>query len=147
MPDPLVRAYEHSGVVIAGGTSGVGLASALGFVDAGVRRLVLLARDPTRGEAARAAVLDRCPEAEVWFVPVDAQDGGAVSEAVRTAHRSLGTIDVLVNSTTGAYTPELLHRTPQPDIVPILLGQALPPMLLTHAVLHRWHDSARRRGA
>lgn len=135
MPDPLVRAYEDAGVVIAGGTSGVGLASAHGFAAAGVRRFVLLGRDPGRGDAARAAVVDRCPGAEVRFLPVDAQDASAVTAAIATAHQALGTIDVLVNSTTGAYQPELLHRTPQADIVPILLGQALPPMLLTHAVL------------
>ncbi len=135
MPDPLVRAYRDAGVLIAGGTSGVGLASALGFVDAGVRRIALLARDPARGGTARSAVLDRCPDAEVTFVPVDATDGAAVTGAVAAAHDALGSIDVLVNSTTSAYTPELLHRTPQADIAPILLGQALPPMLLTHAVL------------
>jgi 2-hydroxycyclohexanecarboxyl-CoA dehydrogenase len=36
-PAPVVRDYPESAVVIAGGTSGVGLASALRFADAGVR--------------------------------------------------------------------------------------------------------------
>ena len=135
MPEPLVRDHPDAAVVIAGGTSGVGFASALGFVDAGVRRLALLARDPGRGAAARDAVLARCPDADVRFVGVDATDPAAVTQAVDTAHRAFGAIDVLVSSVTGAYRPELLHRTPQADIAPILLGQALPPMLLTHAVM------------
>lgn len=37
MPTPLVRGYADSVVLVAGGTSGVGLASAIGFADAGVR--------------------------------------------------------------------------------------------------------------
>jgi 2-hydroxycyclohexanecarboxyl-CoA dehydrogenase len=132
---PLVRQYADSAVVIAGGTSGVGLASAQGFATAGVRRIALLARSPERGAAAVAEVLERCPEAQVVFVPTDAGDPDAVEASVAAAHDALGSVDVLVSSVTGAYKPELLHRTTLADLTPILLGQALPPMLLTRAVL------------
>ncbi len=135
MPAPLVRDYPESAVVIAGGTSGVGLASAFRFVDAGVRRLALLARDSERGAAARQAVAARCPGAQVVFVAVDAGDADQVQTAIAEAHRTLGAIDVLVSSVTAAYRPELLHRTVMTDIAAILLGQALPPMHLTRAVL------------
>ena len=137
---PLVRSYADSGVLVAGGTSGVGLATALGFVDAGVRKLVLLARNEQRGQAASAAVRDRCPDASVTFIPTDASDLGQVEKAVSAAHRAMGSVDVLVNSTTTAYRPELLHRTPPADIPHILLGQAVPPMLLTRAVLPLMQD-------
>jgi NAD(P)-dependent dehydrogenase (short-subunit alcohol dehydrogenase family) len=137
---PLVRSYADSGVLVAGGTSGVGLATALGFVDAGVRKLVLLARNEQRGQAASAAVRDRCPDALVTFIPTDASDLGQVEKAVSAAHRAMGSVDVLVNSTTTAYRPELLHRTPPADIPHILLGQAVPPMLLTRAVLPLMQD-------
>jgi 2-hydroxycyclohexanecarboxyl-CoA dehydrogenase len=132
---PLVREYADSAVLIAGGTSGVGLASALGFAATGVRRLALLARDPARGEAAVTAVRKRFPDAQVLFVPTDAGDPAQVQAAVTRAHEELGAIDVLVSSVTGTYRPELLHRTPAADLASILLGQALPPMLLTRAVL------------
>jgi NAD(P)-dependent dehydrogenase (short-subunit alcohol dehydrogenase family) len=134
-PTPLVRQYADSAVVIAGGTSGVGLASAHGFAAAGVRRIALLARSPERGAAAVAEVLERCPDAQVVFVPTDAGDPAAVEASVAAAHDALGSVDVLVSSVTGAYKPELLHRTALADLTPILLGQALPPMLLTRAVL------------
>ena len=134
-PSPLVRAYDDSGVLLAGGTSGVGLATACGFVDAGVRRLVLLGRNEARGGEARQVVLDRCPDAEVTFIATDASDVDWVERSVAAAHHALGTVDVLVNSTTTAYRPELLHRTPPSDIAGILMGQALPPMLLTRTVL------------
>jgi NAD(P)-dependent dehydrogenase (short-subunit alcohol dehydrogenase family) len=121
--------------LIAGGTSGVGLASALRFADAGVRRLALLGRDKDRGEAARQAVTRHCPGAQVEFIAADAGDAGQVEAAATAARDALGSIDVLVSSVTGTYRPELLHRTPIADIAGILLGQALPPMLLTRAVL------------
>ncbi len=134
-PAPVVRSYPESAVLIAGGTSGVGLASALRFADAGVRRLALLGRDKDRGEAARQAVTRHCPGAQVEFMAADAGDAGQVEAAATAARDALGSIDVLVSSVTGTYRPELLHRTPIADIAAILLGQALPPMLLTRAVL------------
>jgi NAD(P)-dependent dehydrogenase (short-subunit alcohol dehydrogenase family) len=134
-PSPLVRDYPDAGVVVAGGTSGVGLSSALGFVDAGVRRIALLARDVARGAAARDTVLARCPEAEVHFIATDADRLEQVEQSVEAARRALGSIDVLVNSMTSTYRPELLHRIPLEDIAGILTRQALPPMHLTRAVL------------
>ncbi|WP_370182348.1 SDR family NAD(P)-dependent oxidoreductase [Rhodococcus wratislaviensis] len=131
----LVRNYEDSGVLIAGGTSGVGLATALGFVDAGVRRIVLLGRNEERGKAAERTVQDRCSDVDVTFIATDASDIGQVESSVVAAHRALGSVDVLVNSTTTSYRPELLHRTPVADIAGILMGQALPPMLMTRTVL------------
>src|SRR4051812_14738645 len=109
---PVVKTYAESAVLIAGGTSGVGLASAHAFADAGVRRIALLGRDRARGERARAEVAGRCPEAQVVFVAADAGDPSEVAAAVVEAHAALGTVDVLVSSVTGTYRPELLHRTP-----------------------------------
>ncbi|AII08407.1 SDR family NAD(P)-dependent oxidoreductase [Rhodococcus opacus] len=134
-PSTLVRRYEDSGVLIAGGTSGVGLATALGFLAAGVRKVALLGRNEERGQAARRAVLEQCADAEVTFFATDASDIAQVESSVAAAHKALGSIDVLVNSTTTSYRPELLHRTPVADIAGILMGQALPPMLMTRTVL------------
>ena len=132
---PLVRPYEEAGVLIAGGTSGVGLASAHGFLDAGVRRVALLARNEERGAVAVAALLERHPEAQVEFRSTDAMDARQVQDAVTWARESLGGLDVVVSSVTGGYKPELLHRTPLDDVAGILNSMALPPMLLTRAVL------------
>jgi 2-hydroxycyclohexanecarboxyl-CoA dehydrogenase len=132
---PVVKSYAESAVLIAGGTSGVGLAAAHGFADAGSRRIALVGRDRTRGESARSAVAERYPDAQVAFLSADAGDPDQVEAAVHAAHAELGAIDVLVSSVTTAYRPELLHRTPAADMAAILLGQALPPMLLTRSVL------------
>jgi 2-hydroxycyclohexanecarboxyl-CoA dehydrogenase len=132
---PLVRDYPESAVVIAGGSSGVGLAAAVAFTDAGVRRLALLARDPGRGHAAAERVRRHCPGAQVEFISADAADPAQAGAAVSKAHSALGGIDVLVNSTAPAYRPELLHRIPPEDLAGIFTAVALPPMHLTRAAL------------
>ncbi|GAA1529838.1 SDR family NAD(P)-dependent oxidoreductase [Nocardioides humi] len=135
MPVPLVRSHADSAVLIAGGTSGVGLATAVAFTDAGVRRIALLGRNPDRGAAARQQVADHCPDARVEFLPCDAGELTQVVDAVGSAHELLDGLDVLVSSTTTAYRPDLLHRTDPADLERILVGQAVPPMLLTRVVL------------
>ncbi len=137
---PLVRDYPDSAVVIAGGTSGVGLASALAFADAGVRRLALVGRSEPRGADAAAAVREHCPEAAVEFIRADATDPAQVTAAIEQARARLGSIDVLVSSVTSAYRPELLHRMPLADIATIVTEQALPPLYLTRAVLPVMRD-------
>lgn len=130
-----VRTYAEAAVVIAGGSSGVGLASALRFIDAGVTRIALLSRTPERGEAARAQVRARNPEATVEFIPVELDYPDQVTAAIDSAHRLLGAIDVMVSSVASSYRPELLHRTDPAEFAAIINKQALPPMYLTRAVL------------
>jgi NAD(P)-dependent dehydrogenase (short-subunit alcohol dehydrogenase family) len=130
-----VAPLSESGVVITGGTSGVGLASAHQFVAAGVRRLVLLGRNEDRGREARDAVLASCPEAQVEFISADANDPVQAIQAIERAHSLIGSLDVLVNSTTATYVPTLLHELAVEDIAGILTGQALAPMHMTRAVL------------
>jgi 2-hydroxycyclohexanecarboxyl-CoA dehydrogenase len=135
MSEPLVRSYEQSALLIAGGTSGIGLASARQFLEAGVRKVALLARDAKRGQAARSLLLGEHPGTEVEFLSVDADDFEQVVDAVAQVHARFGAIDVAVSSVAASYRPELLHETPIEDIAAILNRQALPPMYLTRAVL------------
>lgn len=132
---PLVRDYPDSAVLIAGGTSGVGLASAIAFCDAGVRRVALLGRDEQRGRAARATVSARHPEAQVELIACDAGDIASVTSAVADVHRRLDGLDVVVSSTASSYRPELLHRMPAEDVMGTLVAQAGPPLLLTRVAL------------
>jgi NAD(P)-dependent dehydrogenase (short-subunit alcohol dehydrogenase family) len=122
-------------VVISGGSSGVGLASALAFTSAGVRRVALLARDLTRGQAAAARVREHCPAARAVFIQCDGTDAAQAEAALTAADAELGGIDVLVNSTASAYRPELLHRTPLGDIAAVLDAMVLPPLHFTRAAL------------
>ncbi|MEV4420721.1 SDR family oxidoreductase [Patulibacter sp. NPDC049589] len=134
-PIPPAKSYAESGVVIAGGTSGIGLASAHDFAAAGVPRIALLARTEARGIAAAEAVTAAHPGTEVTFVRVDAMDPVDTERAIAEAHAAVGTIDVLVSSVTSVYKPDLLHRTAIEDVAAILNAQALPPLHLTRAAL------------
>jgi NAD(P)-dependent dehydrogenase (short-subunit alcohol dehydrogenase family) len=130
-----VRTLEQSGVAITGGTSGVGLASAQQFAAAGVRRVVLLGRNEERGGAACEAVRSGCPDAQVEFVAVDANDPAQATRAIEQAQSLIGSIDVLVNSTTHSALPTLLHEMPIEEMGIILTQQALAPLHMTRAVL------------
>jgi 2-hydroxycyclohexanecarboxyl-CoA dehydrogenase len=132
---PVVRTYEESAVVIAGGSSGVGLASAHGFAAAGVTRIALLSRNEERGLAAREAVRERAPHAQVEFVRVDADDVDQVLAATDRANELLGGIDVMVSSLASGYRPDLLFRLDPHELASILTRQALPPIYFTRAVL------------
>lgn len=135
-PNPVVRSYAEAAVVVAGGSSGIGLASALRFVDAGVRRLALMSRDPGRGERAAALVRARSAGTQVVHIPFDAAVPASVEQGIARAHDHLGAVDVLVSSISApAYRPELLHLTPIDDLPEMLVAQACPPMLLSRAAV------------
>lgn len=135
-PAVLVPRLDTSGVAITGGTSGVGLATALRFAEAGVRRIALLGRNAERGEAARQAVMAAHPDAQVLFVAADANRVDQVNRAVGQVTAAMGSIDVLVNSTVGTFVPTLFHELPIEDVEPLLIQQMLAPLLMSRAVLH-----------
>lgn len=132
-------------VLIAGGTSGVGLATAQRFADDGDARIALIGRDGERGEKACAAVRAAHPGCAVHFVAGDANDAGQAVAAATAARDLLDGVDVLVNPTTASYVPRLLRDTPVEEIASMLTDQALAPLHLCRAVLP-WM-AERRSGA
>ncbi|WP_433781459.1 SDR family NAD(P)-dependent oxidoreductase [Actinomycetospora sp. CA-101289] len=122
-------------VIITGGTSGVGLATAHRFAAADGTRIALIGRNAERGKQAVTAVTAAAPRCDVHFVAGDANDPAQALAAVTAAGDLLGGVDVLVNSTTAFYVPGLLRDIPIEDIADILTGQALGPMHMCRAVL------------
>jgi 2-hydroxycyclohexanecarboxyl-CoA dehydrogenase len=129
------KELADSALLIAGGTAGVGLATAHAFAAAGTRRIALLGRNPERGAAALAAVKERAPHAKVIFVPADGGDLAQATRAVTHVHRALDGLDIVINSTTASYVPKLLFRMDPAEMVPTLLAQAAPPMILSRLAL------------
>ncbi|MDQ3740338.1 MAG: SDR family NAD(P)-dependent oxidoreductase [Actinomycetota bacterium] len=80
-------------VLLTGASSGVGLAAARAFADAG-DDLALVARNPDGLEVAAKVVRARGRRAVV--LPCDVADQEAVDRVVATAERELGGIDVVV---------------------------------------------------
>lgn len=122
-------------VVITGGTSGVGLATAHRFAAAGDTRIALIGRNGERGKQAVAAVAAAAPRCDVQFVAGDANDPAQALATATAARDLLGGVDVLVNSTAAFYVPGLLRDVPIEDIGGMLAGQALGPMHMCRAVL------------
>jgi len=143
----VVQPYADSGVLITGGTSGVGLASAVQFAQVGVRRIALVGRNAERVEAARQAVLAACPDAQVHFIQGDANVLEQARNVVTEAAEKLGSIDVLLNSTMdmSRYTPEPLINLDAADIGPAMMSVVLAPMHMSRLVLP--YMKAQRGGA
>ena len=127
--------FGASRIVITGGTSGVGLATAVAFAQAGARKLVLIGRNVERGKNAVDVVTRTVAGAQAEFISADVNDPIGAQEAADQAARTLGGIDVLVNSTVAPYQPTLLHDIAIELIPQILMQQAVGPMLMTRAVL------------
>jgi NAD(P)-dependent dehydrogenase (short-subunit alcohol dehydrogenase family) len=89
-----MRGLRDKGVLISGGTSGIGLAAAERFLTEGAR--VFVAGLGAAEVDASVAVLARL--GEVAGLACDVSDEEAVSGLVRAAVESLGAIDVLINN-------------------------------------------------
>ena len=127
--------FSESAVLIAGGTSGVGLATAIAFAQTGCRRLILLGRSEERGKRAVDRLLESVPGAHAEFLSADANDPAAAAEAAAEVHSRLGGIDVLVNSVVSPYQPTLFHEITTEAVRDILTQQALGPLLMSRAVI------------
>ena len=126
------RSLSECGIVILGGTAGVGLETAAHFAWAG-SRIVLMGRNAERGDAARASVRSRAPDSEVHFVRVDAIIPQEAMRAEREARERLGRIDVLICATGPSHPPQLLKDIPMEDIQTRLNEIVLPPLHMMHA--------------
>jgi len=88
--------YDFSGKValVTGGTDGIGLATAQGFLDAGASVLIV-GRDAGRGERALQALGNH---ARAVFLPVDVADEAQVKQMVSTCVERFGRLDFAVNN-------------------------------------------------
>ncbi|WP_238367147.1 SDR family NAD(P)-dependent oxidoreductase [Mesobacterium pallidum] len=133
-------------VLIAGGTAGVGYASARKLASLGAPQITLNGRNPERGEAARARLQEEFPDCKVHYQSADVADTQAVVNMVKSTEEAMGGIDVLLISTTTSHPyPELFHNIDINDIQSMTTSHILPYFLLARAV----HDGmkARNRGA
>jgi 2-hydroxycyclohexanecarboxyl-CoA dehydrogenase len=130
LPQPL--ALDEMRCLIVGGTSGIGLATARMLAEAGAPGIVIAGRSAARGAAALEK-LGHHPA--ISFVAGDGSSPTGATELVAAAQASLGAIDAVVCTTAPAVLPDLIHRTPIDGISAILNDLALPPLLVTVAVL------------
>ena len=92
--------------LIAGGSSGIGLATAQQLAQEGCC-LLLCGRTRTTLEKAKASILTKSPHCMVEFFEADIYKVEEAQLLVAQTVRCFGTIDILVNSTEGAsFTPD-----------------------------------------
>jgi retinol dehydrogenase 13 len=127
-------------VVIAGATSGVGLAAAVEVARHG-GRLALLARNEAKGNAVRAQ-LERDHGADVALFVADFSRLADVRRVADELLAALDRIDVLVNSA-GVYATSR-HRTDEGHELVFCVNH-LAPFLLTHRLLLRMRSSGAGR--
>lgn len=89
------NAFEDKGVLLSGGTSGIGRATALAFAAEGAR-VVITGRNSAQGEAvaAEAAMLP----GEISFLPCDVAEPTQIEEVTEAAVARLGRLDIAVNN-------------------------------------------------
>jgi NAD(P)-dependent dehydrogenase (short-subunit alcohol dehydrogenase family) len=114
-------------ILITGGASGIGKATATLF----------------RNEGAQVAILDRPGSTtEAGLIPTDVADAASVQQAVKAAQAAMGGLDGVVNAA-GVFsaaglsdtTPELFSRTLAVNIMgTFLIIQAAAPILLASGV-------------
>jgi 3-dehydrosphinganine reductase len=90
-------------VVVTGGSSGIGLATADAFAQRGAH-VAIIARDEARLAAAQQAIEARSKGGIVLAVTADVADRDAIFSAIGRVREELGTPDVLVNCA-GVFTP------------------------------------------
>ncbi|MET0659992.1 MAG: SDR family oxidoreductase [Steroidobacteraceae bacterium] len=134
-PTNIVRKLDESAVLVSGGTSGIGLASAIRFAESGVQRIAIMGRNAERGDAARKRVLECAPKAQVEYIRADAGNATSAEEAVAKAHELMGGLDVLVNSTHGSNPAQPLYKIPVADISRLITQTVLAPFHMGRCVL------------
>jgi len=121
--------------LVAGGTAGIGLASAAALLAAGHRRLLIVGRSLERGRSACEALLKTAPAADVRFFPADVSSPEGAESAVEACLNAFGRIDVLVSVAGGAPLPRLIHETPLADVSRIIGSISSGILLPVRAVL------------
>jgi NAD(P)-dependent dehydrogenase (short-subunit alcohol dehydrogenase family) len=129
------RELSEQTFLIVGGTSGVGLATALAAVAAGVPRVALVGRNEKRGAAAAERVRGAAPDAQVEYLPGNGNDPEVATAIVAQTNKRLAPVTTLVTCTTGNGLPRLVHKTPIEALPGILADQALGPIIMSRAVL------------
>lgn len=127
---------EGKHVLITGGSRGIGLACAHGFVREGCK-VSLVGRDEQRLAGARMALgagIERTAA-----IRADLRDADAALRAIDEAEKTLGPIDILVNSAGAA------RRTPFAELQPQAWHEAMDSKFFTY--VHVMDPVVKRMGA
>ncbi len=105
-----LQLHDHH-ILVTGGSKGIGLACALGFLREGAR-VTLVSRDDANLQAGRRSLLEALPgsEARIATHAADLRQSAHAIAALDAAEQAFGPVDVLVNSAGAA------RRTPPDEL-------------------------------
>ena len=115
--------------VITGGTQGLGFAAAELMKARGAAGLLLVGRNPAKGEAAAAALNgDGC---DAYFCPADLAASGGVDLVVAATEQRFGRVDAFVNSAAATWRGTVWNTTAQMWHDMLTLNVQVPGLLVT----------------
>ncbi len=129
---------KNKGIVITGGSAGLGLALAKTFVENG-NHVVITGRDPKKLEAAASGLLpaDSNSGGSLHTIEADISQKASVYPTALEAQGVLGKVDLLINnaSSLGKTPLPLLVDSDCEDLEQVLQTNVLGPFRLTKALL------------
>ena len=131
--------FAGKSVLVTGGTTGIGLATAGAFLEEGAR-VAIMGRRRSRGLAAEGALRKISPH--VLYIRGDMSRAADVRGAVRAVVRAFGGVDVLVNNA-GVYLQKPAEATTEREWDKVLAVNLKGYFLAAKAVI----PHMRRRGA
>ena len=138
------KELKDSSGLIVGGTAGIGLATAVGLAQAGSPRIMVVGRNPERGQLAAERISSANSSCEVTFLSADATTVDGAAHIASEAERILDGVDILVSTTAADTRPELFANIPTDDIARIFNQLALPCMYLAREIVP--HMAVRKGG-
>jgi len=115
--------------VVTGVTSGIGFQIALQL--ASEQRLLLIVRNPDKGERTKAQILQKAPGAQIDVVLADLSNQQQIKAAAATIQQLTSSIDTLINNA-GIWHS---HRSTKNGIEEVFAVNHLSYFLLTHLLL------------
>jgi 2-hydroxycyclohexanecarboxyl-CoA dehydrogenase len=106
----IMQDMTTSAVLLTGGTSGIGLASAMVLASQGVRQFMLVGRSVNRAAHAAETLLSVSTGLDVQTVSADVATPDGASKAAAACVEAFGRIDALVSSSGGDATPKLISE-------------------------------------
>lgn len=132
-------ALHGKNALVVGGTSGIGLAAAVGLARAGVSRITLVGRDADRG--ARAKQILSAEGASAEFMAGDASQPEQASQMVSGCANVMGSLDIVVNAVAPLGKAAPIDQQPAQDLLDLMVALAAPPLLITAAAIRAMRES------